>query len=116
MSIQTESLQGHEELPEHAVARRVREQLGGQNVTMLALSKATGIARTTLTRSVKTEEYPLDVRAIRLIATALGVTYEWLATGGGQKYVDPNGAPSRTRTYDLRIKSSVDQPMLTLAA
>lgn len=86
-------------------ARRARE-LRGLNQKQLA--GELGIGLSTIQRVEQGTRAPKRA-TLMAWAMATGVDVDWLI---GDDQPDPtNGAPSRTRTYDLRIKRSALHPL-----
>lgn len=62
--------------------RRIKEQMGGQDVSKQELAERTGINRITIGRRLR-GDFPFTVDELELIAVALAVRFEWLVTGEG---------------------------------
>lgn len=73
-----------------SIARRIKEQMGGQDLTKQQLGEITGLNRVTLGRRLS-GAYPLTIDELELIANALGVSFEWLVTGTGSPRPRPDG-------------------------
>ena len=87
-----------------AVARRLRGQIAEQRLTVLAVAKATGIARSTLTRKLDGDSAPkpFDIDELDRLATFLNLRMAWLTDGEGNARNphpdgDPNGGPASVR-------------------
>ena len=103
---------GKTETLTEAVARRLRGQMAERQITSAQLAAMTGLGRATISRRI-TGATALNTDEFQLIESATGISAEYLLTGKMPASFpgpdsDPEnagGAPSRTRTYDLRIKS-----------
>ena len=97
-----------------AVARRLRGQMAEQRITGLELSQRTGLGRASISRRLS-GEIALNTDELDAIERATGISALFLLTGRrDEESPRPDGpdggeggesAPSRARTYDLRIKS-----------
>jgi transcriptional regulator with XRE-family HTH domain len=84
--------------------------MGRADISQLRLARITGIPQSTLSRKLKAraERDALDVDELERIADALGVGVAVFFRNEDDHHPDGGGAgaPSRTRTYDLRITRS----------
>jgi transcriptional regulator with XRE-family HTH domain len=109
--------QRNETRPE-AIARRLRGELGQLNLSVSEVARRTGMSQPALSRRM-TGQLPFDVAELDLICDTLGISFDYITTGirevpaprppgqWGERGGDPeDGAPSRARTYDLRISSA----------
>lgn len=74
-----------------SIVRRIKEQMGGQDVTKLGLAEMTGINRVTIGRRLS---MATDFTVVELenIAEALRVSFDWLVTGQNPRPdTDPDG-------------------------
>lgn len=94
-----------------AVARRLRGKLAESRITGIELSKRTGMGRAMISRRLSGET-ALNTDELELIEHVTGISAAYLLTGRGEESPRPDGpdggeggesAPSRARTYDLRI-------------
>jgi transcriptional regulator with XRE-family HTH domain len=95
---------GSKESRAEAVARRLRGQIAEQRLTVLAVAKATGIARSTLIRKLDGDSAPkpFDIDELDRLAAVLDLRMAWLTDGEGNARNprpdgDPNGGPSTVR-------------------
>lgn len=63
---------------------RLQSALKENNETAYSLSKKTGVSEATIGRLLKGANRPAET-TIRILADGLGITYDWLATGEGDK-------------------------------
>lgn len=91
------------------IVRRVKEQMGGQDLSNQELGQRTGIHRVTIGRSLGGHrQFTID--ELELIADALGVDFDWLITGNGS----PAG-PVPPAGFEPAAFRSEEQPSKTLA-
>lgn len=72
------------------IVRRIKEQMGGHDMSRQELADRTGINRVTLTRRLN-NQLPITIDEVELIAEALDVDFDWLITGLGEPF--PPGVP-----------------------
>lgn len=91
-----------------AVARRLRALLAEEQIPAIEVARQLGLSQSKFARRI-TGDTPLSLDEIDQICDVLGIQFEWLTTGEGPKFDPDNdpsaGAPTRARTWDLRIKS-----------
>lgn len=99
-----------------AVARRLREVLAGMKLSQKQFGELTGWGRGYVYQRYSGNT-PLDVADLEHIQQKTGIQVDFLMREEGPRYVPPGsggddggaaGAPSRARTYDLRIIRSDD--------
>lgn len=89
-------------IPEWTAADKFRKAREHAELSQAELAEVMGVGRATIARAEQGTTMPR--RPVVLAwAMATGVDLGWLL---GQSDPDDGGAPSRTRTYDLRIKRS----------
>lgn len=108
MSTQTDGALGLPSTPD--IARRLRQYMGDYKISRARLALSTGISRSSLGKKLDAE-VQFTIEELAAVCFSLDVEWVWLTTGMGNPRQDgPDGggesAPSRTRTYDLRIKRS----------
>ncbi|QDF69399.1 XRE family transcriptional regulator [Mycobacteroides chelonae] len=94
-----------------AVARRLREELAGRRISVAEVARRLGATQQKLSRRM-TGQTPWGVNELDEVCEASGVSSVYVATGIKSL---PNGdddgtagAPTRARTWDLRIKRPQD--------
>ena len=65
------------------IVRRIKEQMGGQDLSKQELGARTGIHRVTIGRGLGGQR-PFTIDELELIADALAVDFDWLITGMGE--------------------------------
>jgi transcriptional regulator with XRE-family HTH domain len=94
------------------VAAEVRAEMARADISQLRLAAATGIPQSTLNRRLKpqSERDAFNIDELEKIADALGVNAVLFFRAEWEQGPDDGGAgaPSRTRTYDLRIIRAQD--------
>lgn len=86
------------------VASRLRGRLAERRIRQTEVMLATGWSKTTAYRKMNGKS-PLDVDELEKLWQAFGISPVYLLTGTPDGPAGPSGdgAPSRARTYDLRI-------------
>ena len=99
---------GRRETRTEAIARRLRGKMGEARISGVALGRAIKMNNASLSRRLN-GKFPFTVDELDLICDVLGCDADEVFSGIKNPRQDgPDGggsAPSRTRTYDLRIKS-----------
>lgn len=96
----------------HAVARRLRGALAERRISVSEVARRIGMTQAALSRRM-TGHVEFGVDLLDQICEATGISFMFVTTGMKEAPAGPDGpdegssasAPSRARTYDLRIKS-----------
>ena len=97
------------ERPSEAASRRLRGELGQRQISVSEVARRLGMKQPALSRRM-TGAVPFDLDLLGEICQATGISFAYV-TSGIRETPSPEGpdggasAPSRARTYDLRIKS-----------
>lgn len=114
--IMSTTLEIQPELDSAAVAQRLRMYMGDVKLSRSKLAMASGINRTSLADRLD-GHVAFSLEDVDAIAQAIGRSWLWVLIGGeedplppvqrGDRGGDPeDGAPTRARTWDLRISSA----------
>ena len=99
------------QIPEFDMGDRLKKAIEVSDLSVAAMAEYVGVTRETLSRYLNgRQDAPIAI--VRLISIRTGVPFHWLQTGEtpagpgeGPDGGSSDSAPSRARTYDLRIKS-----------